>query len=567
MAAFDEFRLVVQPAINAGGGWTVRIDEAPIGKGQDVTLQPTMLRAQLEELRQAGFNDIVKLQDIGAAVWTSVLANTLGPSLEASTQLSGAMGRGLRVVLVRVDVDADPDPGKVAAAELPFEALYHPRLKQFFAIDDKTPISRGLKVASDRSAETVPPPLKVLLVGANPVDKLSVQAAAEIKQIKAVLQPLGDVAVSVSPSGTYDDFRTAIAAVRPHIVHFAGHGGYSIVGDDPNPRPHLCFERADNHQTFEVDAETLAVAIKGGSVRLVVMTACASAAPAPPGMPYRCRALDGIAQRLVLGQSGVTAAVAMQFDIESDAAVTFSETFYQQLLKPDVCLDEAVTAARKEITQKKSVGHRAWVNPTVFWRCKDGRLFELDNALSQEALEKLSGEDKILQANVWFLTQFANDPLFGPAQVQKVMDEIRAEEARRSDLYRRVVRLWPEAGAAGQSVRVPLLLRTSAPAVVDQLSFRLRLPAGLSFVKAETPAGGALPVAQPIPSTAEVIVQQPSAGALWPAAEREVAAITLAVDAACQPGLLNPTLEAASLRKDGVDIPLRALDPVFFVRR
>jgi hypothetical protein len=569
MAAYDEFRLVVQPAMTPGGGWTVRIDASPIAaqEGNSVTLQPTMLRAQLDELRQAGFNDLVKLQGIGKAVWSSVLSNALGPSLEASAQLAAAHGRRLRVVLVRLGVDSDPSPGKVAVSELPFEALFHPTLHQFFAVDDNTPISRGLQVRPDRAAEAVPPPLRVLLIGANPIDKAAAQAVAEIEEIRKALQLLGDVAVSVSPSGSYDDFRAAMVAARPHVVHFAGHGGYSIVGDDPNPRPHLCFVRPDNGKTFEVDADTLAVEIKNLGVRLVVMTACASAAPAPPGMPYYCRALEGIAQRLVLGPSGVSAAIAMQFDIESDAAVTFSETFYKHLLKPEVCLDEAVTAARKEISQKKSLGHRAWVNPTVFWRCVDGRVFELDTALNPASITELRGWDATLEANLKFLSNFASDAMFGPVQAQKVMTEIRNVEMKRSELYRQGARLSPETAAAGAVVRVPVLLRISSTGTVDQLAFRLVMPAGMSFAGAQTPAGAPLPVAQPAPSITDVVIVQPSAGASWTPGEREVASITVAVDAAQVAGLLFPTVENILMRKNGADVPVRGLNPLFFVHR
>src|SRR3989442_16045320 len=121
MPAFDEFRLVVQPAMTAGGEWTVRIDESNIKAqiGRSATLQPTMLREQLEALRKAGFNDLVKLKGIGTAVWSSVLSDTLGPSLEASTQVATDPGRRLRVVLLRLGIHADPPPGKIAGSGLP----------------------------------------------------------------------------------------------------------------------------------------------------------------------------------------------------------------------------------------------------------------------------------------------------------------------------------------------------------------------------------------------------------------------------------------------------------------
>ena len=101
MPAFDEFRVVVQPALPAAGQWTVRIDQSPIPLqvGKSVTLQPVLTKQQLEELRQAGWTDVNKLKGIGQNVWASVLSNTLGALLDASAQLTAQNGRRLRLVM------------------------------------------------------------------------------------------------------------------------------------------------------------------------------------------------------------------------------------------------------------------------------------------------------------------------------------------------------------------------------------------------------------------------------------------------------------------------------------
>jgi hypothetical protein len=570
MPAFDEFRLVVQPAITAAGQWTVRIDESPIKLqvGNSATLQPTLTRQQLEELRQAGWVDLGKLKGIGENVWASVLSHSLGASLEASAQVAAHNGRRLRLVLVRLGTETEVvAPGQVAVAELPFEALCHPVTGDFFAVDNNTPVSRGLQVRPDRSAQAIPPPLRVLLMAADPKDKANAESAAEVAAIQQVLAPLGDVQVTVCNTGLYDDLRQVLNQVDPHVVHFAGHGGYAVVGDDPTPRPHLCFVRPDNGNTFEVDADTLAVAIKNRNVRLVVLTACASAAPGPPGMPYYCRALEGIAQRLVLGTSGVSAAIAMQFDLEVDAAVTFSQVFYRHLLDPDLCLDEAVTLARKEITQTKSLGHRAWVNPTVFWRCVDARVFDLDTALDAATLPELRVWEVRLDANLKFVTDFANDQGFGSAQAQRVFTNIREVELRRSELYRQCLRLTPETTAAGGQVLFHVLLRISSPGTIEQLAFRVILPAGLFLVKAEGPGGVALPAAQVTPSVTDIVVNHPSANAVWPVGEKEVALLRVAVDGQQTAGLLSPSIENTVMRKNGDDVKLRTLNPILFVHR
>lgn len=569
MPAFDEFRVVVQPALPAAGQWTVRIDQSPIPLqvGKSVTLQPVLTKQQLEELRQAGWSDVNKMKGIGQNVWASVLSNTLGALLDASAQLTAQNGRRLRLVMVRLGAETEiPNPAQIGVAELPFEALCHPDTQEFFAIDSHTPVSRGLQVRPDRSAQTLTGPLRVLLFAAEPVDKVTVQAVAEVGSIEGHLASHADIQTKVCVTGRYDDFRTALNDFDPHVVHFAGHGGYAVVGDDPNPRPHLCFVRPDNGNTFEVDADTLAAAIKHKSTRLVVLTACASSAASPAGYPYRCRALEGIAQRLVIGNSGISAAIAMQFDIESTAAEAFSREFYKHLLEPELCLDEAVTLARLEMTQTMTVGHRAWVNPTVFWRCVDGRVFELETSIDPNSIPELVAWDARVEANLEFLAGMANDPVLGAQNALKVIDRIREAEAKRSELHRQCIRLSPETAAPGTQAVFKLLVRTASPGIASQLQFRFGLPAGLTLIGVTKPDGTAVPTA-PVGAGYEVALLNPSNNAEWPAGEREVVRITVAIDATRAPGLANPTLDAAVLRKNHTDLKPRTFNPILFVHR
>ena len=570
MAAFDEFRVVVQPALPAAGQWTIRIDESPIPLqvGNSVTLQPVLTRQQLEELRQAGWADLNKLKGIGRDVWASVLSNALGASLDASVQLAVQNGRRLRLVMVRLGAETEtPGPAQIGVAELPFEALCHPVTQDFFAIDRHTPVSRGLQVRPDRSTQTLTPPLRVLLFAAEPLDRANVQAVGEIGQIDAQLAPQADIQTRVCVTGLYDDFRKALREFDPHVVHFAGHGGYAVVGDDPNPRPHLCFVRPDNGNTFEVDADTLAAAIRHRSTRLVVLTACASAAPGPAGYPYRCRALEGIAQRLVIGTSGVSAAIAMQFDIETTAAVAFSDEFYRRLLEPDLCLDEAVTMARLEMAQQTGVGHRAWVNPTVFWRCLDGRLFQLDTSIDPARIPELYAWDARVEANLEFLAGLAADQVLGPMQAAVVLKGIREAEAKRSELFRQCIRLSAETAAPGTQAVFQVLVRTASPGIASQLQFRFALPAGVTLIGVTKPDGTAVPTAAVGTGGHEVALLNPSNNAEWPAGEREVARITVAVAATRAPGLANPTVDGAVLRKNNVDLKPKTFNPILFVHR
>jgi hypothetical protein len=565
MHVYDEFRVVVTPAAVPGPPqWTVRIEECGLLPlvGTSANVQPVMTRAQLADLRRGHvWNDLPKLKQIGSSVWSSTLA-PLAPSLHASVALARHAGRGVRVVVVcQGDEPVAPPRDYVSLAELPIEVACDPA-GQFLALDELTPVSRGLPVRPDRSPEIVQPPLRVLLVVARPVDKPGAHDAQEAAEITNALQGLGhDVRLVECAQGTYEEFGALVDQHDPHVIHFCGHGGYARVGDDPTPQPHLCFVRADNGKTRKVHADTLAVKLRHRSVRLVVLTACARAARGPANGPYWPRALEGIAQRLVLGVSGVNAAVAMQFDLETDAAVAFSRAFYQKLLEESCSLDEAVTRARVAMTRARDIGHRAWVNPAVYWRCKDGHVFDIASAIDPALVPELTACQTHLDANLNFLSV----PSLSASQAEFVLARIGDIEDRRSQLHGQCLRLSPQTAPPGGSMRIRILLRTSAAGPVDQVRFAVAWPTDLGPLGTEGAAGGPTPALVHQDLIHRVVVDQASGGAVWPPGEREVGALTLTVPAGQTAGLLRPELTGAALTRAGVSSRLRTLEPVLFV--
>ena len=567
MRTYDEFRVVVTPSVAPGPAqWTVRVEDCALPQfvGKTATVQPVMTRAQLADLRRGNvWNDLQKLRQIGDAVWSSTLAPPIDACLHASIALAQQAGRGVRLVMVRQGDEAvAPPPDGVSVAELPIEALSNGG--QFLALDDLTPVSRGLQVRADRSPELIQPPLRVLLVVAKPADKAPAQVDQEAAAIRQTIEALGpEISLRHCPTGTYEEFRQVVDAHDPHVVHFCGHGGYSTVGDDPTPRPHLCFVRPDDKNTNAIDADTLAVKLKNRAVRLVVLTACAGAAPGPAGGPYWPGALEGIAQRLVLGPSGVSAAVAMQFDLEEDAAVAFSRAFYGKLLEPGCSLDEAVTHARMEISQVKQVGHRAWVNPVVFWRCTDGQVFKIAPGIDPASVEALRLAQVELDANLHFLSA----PGLTAPMAGFVLEKVAAVESRRAELHRQCVRLSPETAPPGGPLRLRILLRTRTAGTVDQVRFRVAWPLDPGAVVAEAVAGVPAPALARDGNVHRVIVDQASGGAEWPAGEREIGVLSLAAPAQPGPGLLRPELLDAEITRAGGSVRLTALAPILFVHQ
>jgi hypothetical protein len=578
MRDYEEFRLVVTPVLHDPSRWTVRVDRSPVpahaGMAQDVA--PSMTREQLGQLQAgSGWPNIGTLQAIGDCVWSSILPTPLNFSFDAAYAAATARQHGMRVVVVR-QVGGGPaaDPNRVGLPEMPFEAIRRPDAKKFLALDELTPLSRGLQIEPDQPPYHLEPPVRVLVVVAKPKDKPSAAVGDEGAAIQGVVAPLGaQVSLKLSPSGTYEEFRAQLEAFRPHVVHFVGHGGYAPIGDDPTPQPHICFERSDDGKTHYVDADTLSNALESRDVRLVVLTACQSAGAAPALGPYEPQALDGIAQRLVLSTSGVSAAVAMQFDFEAAAAVAFSRELYRHLLDPGRALDEAVTLARKEVLQQMNAGHRAWVTPVVYWRCRDGRVFDIggfDGPLDHNRAFTLQGleatRETRIKTFVGFLPLLAANPASAPKIVADNMTELTRLDDERGQLFRQCLRLSAESAPAGGRAQLRILLRTAVAGRVDLVRLRLRLPDGLALQPSLGAAGlPHAPAIAPVPSGEwDVLVSQPSAGAPWPPGEREIGTLVTDVGSTVAFGFVDLRITEAEMTRGAAAVKLRALEPLLF---
>ena len=194
-----------------------------------------------------------------------------------------------------------------------------------------------------------------------------------------VLEPLsgpgGLLKLDIYEQPTRDELADRLKS--SDIFHFIGHGGFAVMGSDPTSQAHVSLIRPDTNESDYLFASDLANMLNNTEVQLVVFTACTSSESTPDEGPFRIGAFDGMAQRLLSGVRGVTAAVAMQFDMEAEAAVAFSKKLYKHLLDADKTLAEVVTLARSAVSICKGVGHRAWVTPTVYCRCEGGHVFRL----------------------------------------------------------------------------------------------------------------------------------------------------------------------------------------------
>jgi CHAT domain-containing protein len=585
MSDFNDFRVVLTRNIQARGTWDVTLEECPIDglAGQMGSVQPTVTVEQLKQLRSRhGWPNLGVLKSIGQNVWQSLMTPDLRAAFIYCLNKSTDSKRGMRLVISIVGEEAEPAaPGTIRLQEIPLEALYFDTFN-FLAPNPNTPISRSLKFKPDRDPQRASLPLRVLIVIATPTDKPKANMQEEKDAIQAALKNLVDFG-GVKLEFCEPPTRARLAERLQEgfdILHFIGHGAFDYEGEDPSPRAYLCLEKED-HESDPIDAKTFEIRLQNSGVRLVVMTVCASAKPTQGWEPtaewvqQTIGPFDGVAQTLVAGVSGVNAVVAMQFDLESEAAVVFSKTFYTQLLSSGRKLDEVVAICRREMIGALDAGHRAWVTPVVYWRCKDGKVFDVDLS-TQERDEKAEKElvriDTLLAGyleNLAWVRTMPND--FRNAalpEITKWRQAIEDLQHQRGLLLGETLRLHGGSAKSDGLVTCRLTVRLRTPAQVGDVNARILYPADtVSFVSAATGANTAnAPFIQNLaPGEIKLLLQNASQGRQWTPDEYELAALTFRVQSDVTDPFLELKIADGKVQRDGVASSIEALNAVLFV--
>ena len=579
MSDFDDFHVVLSPNLQEKGAWDVQLQDCPVPglAGDKGRIQPAFTPEQLAALRNRhGWPNAAKLRAIGRSVWQSLMTPELSAAFTACLAHAQGSNHGMRVIISMVGEEPEaPSPNQIRLQELPLEALYLAQVG-YLAPNPATPVSRSLKFKADRDPIRVIPPLRVLAVVATPQDKPAASVQQEKDVIEDALEPLKEVG-AVDLQFCEPPTRAQLTERLKEgfqILHFVGHGAFEIIGDDPTPRPHLCLEH--NTQSDPLDAETLEVLLQISGVRLVVMTACSSAAPTPQQVGETVSPFDGVAQRLVAGVSGVNAAVAMQFDLESQAAVTFSGSFYKHLLQPGRKLDEVVALCRRDLVSQLNAGHRAWVTPVVYWRCKNSELFEIapmKKPIDAPTREKLKELDAALEVYL----KHISETMAMPEEIREAaapllarwQGEVDSLQQQRGDLLGETLRLRGGQAKSGQAIQCRLNLRLRSAAQIGDVDVRVRYdPEKIDYRGANSGAscpGNAPLVGTPAAGQVKVLVQGASQGAQWAADEYELALLSFEVKAGVTDPILEVSLADGQVEKDGTDTPFDALNAFLFV--
>ncbi|MEB8340607.1 CHAT domain-containing protein [Streptomyces endophyticus] len=263
---------------------------------------------------------------------------------------------------VRIDIECP------ALARLPWELMRDKR--QTWSRNNRVLLRRGRRVGISTESPPELGPLRVLLVVCNPSDR-RLLADQELAMIGAALTQLpGRVHTEVIDGPSLRELIAEVAHVRPHVLHFIGHGMRAVAGDTGGlhfnaaqpvigpPDPHW----EEPEESWTLGPEQMDHLYASWKPRLVVLNACRQAhAPA-------AEFADLIETCL---ERGSLAVVAMQADIESPAAAEFSHSLYQDLADAR-SIDAAVTAARNHLHIDDSDGP-SWALPVLQCGVEDPR--------------------------------------------------------------------------------------------------------------------------------------------------------------------------------------------------
>jgi hypothetical protein len=293
----------------------------------------------------------------GKELFQAVFKGDLRLNLALSYQSARQRDAGLRL---RLWFGADV----AELADLPWEFLWAPDPfhNDFLALREDTPIIRCPLVDRISQSFSVTPPLRILVVLANPTDAEPLKVNEEFQRLQQALEKLqaaGAVDLQQLEVATLDALNQRLRADDFHVLHFIGHGFFNeatnqggLVFEDNQGKAHL------------VSADVLWNELRREeSLRLIFLNACEGARSGSSDF------FAGVAQQLV--QKGIAAVLAMQFPITDKAAITLAHEFYDDLAEGRP-LDTALVAARSAV--RRTGNELEWATPVLFSRQEDLRL-------------------------------------------------------------------------------------------------------------------------------------------------------------------------------------------------
>jgi tetratricopeptide (TPR) repeat protein len=371
------------------------------------------LNALLKKLNTLESEDH-ELRDIGQHLFLALCGSeTPGASRPGSSELS--VQAMLRSVIQRtlkrrgtVALTLIFAPGCDEFVRYPWELLHNG--EHFLLASGVFTLTRAL-LRPDMpvgSALPVHPPLRILYVGASPLDCPVLETTRSFESLQRALAPLmeeGHVYLDKLEPPTFDQlvrylssfgganaFNDQDITIPCYAIHFDGHGAFGRLCpaedcDELNeagartcsacrtslsrvkPQTYLCFCN-DEGRSRLIDTESLRELLTSSDIRLAVFSACETATL----MEERTHHQHGkavvdatLATALVMAQ--VPAVVAMPFSLQDDLTPTFMYHFYEALASGRT-LEEALSRARQALLPIKQ---HSWFIPVLYRQVVEGQ--------------------------------------------------------------------------------------------------------------------------------------------------------------------------------------------------
>ncbi len=243
--------------------------------------------------------------------------------------------------------------------KVPWEALCKPGTSaDFLATGTRLQVVRGITSTVPVKPRHVDGALRILVI-APQGPEISVNALKlAAGQSKAIewLDPF--VGASATWANVSRRLRTGL---RPHVIHFLGHGGLDNQG-----HPALRFADDDDGDEVWIKAETLAHEVKANladELRLIVLEACEGAAPG----------LFGSAAQILV-RADVESVISYLWPVRAAASLGASKAFYETLTAGQTARGNvlaSVSAARRTLLAESAAGfslllHVRNASPVVF---------------------------------------------------------------------------------------------------------------------------------------------------------------------------------------------------------
>lgn len=290
------------------------------------------------------------IRALGGALFTAIFG---GPEAAALWSLA---------LPVLPDLDFEVDAHVAARSAVPFELLRDPGsgLRPAVAARSFTHVSGA---ADDVRA--LEPPLRILLVICRPALAEDVPFRTIAGRLLRALPDQGGIRVDVLRPATFAALEQALAAAAAEgsgyqVVHFDGHGVVASVDGSPE-RGYAVFEHASPAEVDLVAGDRIGRALADAGVDVLVLNACRSGRAVGDPTGPDPRGFGSLAHAAL--DAGLSAVVAMRYNVYVPPAATFVSTLYHRLFAGDP-LAEAVSRARAALPPDND----DWLVPVVLQR-------------------------------------------------------------------------------------------------------------------------------------------------------------------------------------------------------